>query len=323
MSERNKEERMRVVFVVLLAAALLPVGGTAQTEEKKISAAPQQVHQSGRIRVFYHTDGQHAVDATDANLNHIPDQVEDVLTQTLAAQTMWVEVFGFPDPFETPRFRAAHFLDIHFRHKDVLKSNGVTYDELQHFNRPGDPKDTVSLCFNVATSVKAPANLTPAHEFFHVIQNSVTFFKNSWFTEGTARWSEKALGAGDLGPARILPSWPLPEDKAAAVYAMKYDASENFWNPLCAKLDTDGTLPSSPALQRLEAMRYTDNTPVLKDLRLTGWKFIREVLEGLDKSDDLAFRELGYDRWSEDNQRSPKNNAFIMGVVEEILKKHG
>jgi hypothetical protein len=68
-------------------------------------------------------------------------------------------------------------------------------------------------------------------------------------------------------------------------------------------------------------MRYVDGTPVLKDLRLTGWKFIRDVLEGLAKADDVAFRELGYDRWSEENQRSPKNNAYILGVVEEAMKR--
>jgi hypothetical protein len=168
--------------------------------------------------------------------------------------------------------------------------------------------------------VKAPANLTPAHEFFHVIQNSVIYFKNSWFTEGTARWSEKALGAGDLGPVHDLPSWPLTSDKAAAIFAMKYDASENFWNPLCAKLDKERAIPPSPALQRLQAMHYTDGTPVLKDARLTGWKFIRGVLAGLEKVDDVAFRELGYDRWSEDNQRSPKNAAYILRVVEETVK---
>jgi hypothetical protein len=312
---------MKSTFIASTALAFAALSMGAAAQAPVIPAAPQQVHQAGRIRVFYHTEGQHAVDPADANANHVPDQVEDVLTQTLAAQTMWVEVLGFPDPFESARFRSAKFLDIHLRHKDVLKSNGVTYDELQHFNRPADPKGTVSLCFNVATSVKAPANLTPAHEFFHVIQNSVTYFKNSWYTEGTARWSERALGAGDLGEARDLPSWPLPKDKAAAFFEMKYDASENFWNPLCAKLDPAGTIPSSPALQRVQAMRYTDGTPVLKDLRLTGWKFIRDVLEGLDKADDVAFRELGYDRWSEDNQRSPKNNAFILGVVEDAIKR--
>jgi hypothetical protein len=234
---------------------------------------------------------------------------------------MFVEVLGFPDPFSTERFRSARFLDIHFRHKDVLKSNGVAYDELQRFKRPGDPEGTVSICFNVATSVKAPANLTPAHEFFHLIQNSVTFFKNRWYTEGTARWSERALGIGDLGPARILSQWPLPEDRASEIFAMAYDASEHLWNPLCAKLDTEGAIPASPALDRLKAMHYTDGTPVLKDLQLTGWRFIRDVLAGLDLADDIAFRELGHDRWSEDNQKSPKNDAYILRIVEDVVKR--
>jgi hypothetical protein len=303
----------------LLATFLLvTVTGAAPGQEMK--APVQRVHQADRIRIFYHIEGQHAVDTTDANTNGIPDQVEDAMIQTQAAQLLLVEALGFPNPFQTERFRSARYLDIHFRHKDLLKSNGVTYDELQRYNRAGDPAGTVTVCFNLATSVKPATNLTPAHEFFHIIQNSVIFFKNRWYTEGTARWSERALGLGDLGPKQILSAWPLPQEKAATLSAMAYDASEHFWNPLCAKVDAKGTLPDSPALQSVQAMRYVDGTPVLKDLRLTGWEFVRDVLQGLDKVDEVAFRELGYDRWSEDNQRSPKNDAYILRVVEEVLK---
>lgn len=281
-------------------------------------AHAQQVLHVEKARIHYHTEGQHAVDAADSNENGIPDQVEDIMTQTLAARMMFVEVLGFPDPLATERFKTASFLDIHLRHKDVLKTNGVAYDELQRFNKPGDPKGTLSICFNVATSVKAPANLTPAHEFFHLIQHGVTFFKNRWFTEGTARWSERALGAGGLGPARILPAWPLPEARMAEVSAMAYEASEHFWNPLAARLDKRGTLPETPALEKLRAMRYTDGSPVLKDEELAGWQFIREVLLELGRVDDEAFRELGYDRWSEENQRSPRNDAFIFRAVMAV-----
>lgn len=308
--------RRNFVHVMSIKALLAVFMATAAAQ------LPEQwVHQEGTIRVFYQAEGQHAVDAADANRNGVPDQVEDVLTQTLAARIVFVEVLGFPDPLQTKRFCTASFLDIHFRHKDVLKSNGVAYDELQRFNRPGDSKDTVSLCFNVATSVKATANLTPAHEYFHIIQNSTTYFKNRWFTEGTARWSERALGAGDLGPVRILSSWSLPEAQQAALGAMAYEASEHFWNPRCGRLDPVGTLPDSPALRRLQAMTYTDGTPVLKDLGLTGWKFIREVVHELDKADDIAFRELGYDRWSEANQTSPKNDPFILKAVDAVLNR--
>lgn len=90
------------------------------------------------------------------------------------------------------------------------------------------------------------------------------------------------------------------------VAAMPYEASEHFWNPLAARLDKRGTLPQSSALETLRAMRYTDGSPVLKDPELTGAEFIREVLVELGRVDDVAFRELGYDRWSEENQRSAK-----------------
>jgi hypothetical protein len=284
-------------------------------------APVKHVHQEGKIRVFYQMEGQHAVDAADANKNGVPDQVEDVLTQIVAARTMFVEVLGFPDPLQTERFRTASFIDVNFRHKDVLKSNGVAYDELQRYNRPGDPKGTLSIGFTVATSVKAATNLTPAHEFFHLIQNSMTFFKNRWFTEGTARWSEKALGVGGLGPAKILSAWPLKEEQAVAVFGMAYEAADQLWNPLAAKADEKGVIPESPALARVQGMRYTDGTPVLKDMKLTGWKFIREVLQALDRADDVAFRELGHERWSEENQRSPKNDIYILKCVQEVLAR--
>ncbi|MCP5557556.1 MAG: hypothetical protein H7A55_07350 [Verrucomicrobiaceae bacterium] len=303
----------------LIFAAVLALG--AAHTFAQASKATQSMHQEGKIRLFYYTTGQQAVDPLDANQNQIPDQVEDVLLQTQAAQTLWIDVLGFPDPFQTERFHSASFLDIHFRHKDVLKANGVTYDELQHFNKPGDPKDTVSICFNVATSVKAPANLTPAHEFFHLVQNSTTYFKNRWFTEGTARWSERGLGTGALGPAKVLSAWPLPESERAALFQRTYDASEHFWNPLAKAHGTNDSLPPGSALERLQAMRYTDGSPVLKDLQLTGWRLIRNVITELAQGDDEAFKELGYDRWSEDNQKSPQNDAFIMKAIERAMAK--
>jgi hypothetical protein len=284
-------------------------------------ACAQQVYQMDNVRIHYFLDGQHAVDTEDKNHNGIPDQVEDIMTQTLAARQVFVAVLDFPDPFATARFQSASYLDIHLRHKDVLKSNGVAYDELQRFNKAGDPAGTLSICFNVATSVKAPINLTPAHEYFHLIQNGMTYFKNRWFTEGTARWSERALGVGGLGPSRILPSWPLSEENLNEITHMAYDAAEHFWNPLAARFDKTGTLPESPALETLRAMRYTDGSPVLKDEQLTGWKFIRSVLAELAQVDDQAFRELNYNNWSEENQRSPKNAPYILRAVIQVASR--
>ncbi len=271
------------------------------------------------IRVFYQAEGEHAVEREDQNQNGLPDQVENVLTQTVAAQLLFVEVLGFPDPFQQKRFRTASFLDIHIRHKSRLKSNGLAFDELQRFNKPGDPKGTVSIAFSVASSVKAESNLTPAHEFFHLIQYSTTYFKNNWFAEGTARWSEYGLGVGALGPVQKLVSWPLSEDQSMSLFKMSYASADHFWNPLAAKIDAKGLIPESSGLKRLQSMTYTDGSSVLKDMRFTGWAFIRDVIVELGKIDAVAFRELEYNKWSEENQFSPKNNAYILRVIAGLI----
>lgn len=284
-------------------------------------AFAQHCHQQGNVRIFYHTEGQHAVEVADANGNSVPDQVEDAMTQIIAARTLFIEALGFPDPFQGERFRSASFLDVHFRHKDILKSNGVAYDELQRYKRPQDPPGTLSLCFNIATSVKPSANLTPSHEFFHIIQNGVTYFKNSWYTEGTARWSERGLGVGGLGPARVAHVWPETDEQNTALFLRSYDASEFFWNVL-ARLhdDTGGEIPPSPALTRLQAMRYVDGTPVLRDTQFSGWRFIREVLLELGKIQDSAMKELRYESWSEANQKSPQNGPHILRAARSVAQ---
>lgn len=60
---------------------------------------------------------------------------------------------------------------------------------------------------------------------------------------------------------------------------------------------------------------------MLKDLHLAGWKFVRELFKELGKIDEVAFRELGYDRWSEENQKSPKNDEYILKAIETVIQR--
>jgi len=310
----------RTCALSILALAIAALAATCFAAEVD---RPRIEYRLGKIRVFYATEGLHKVGLLDRDQNGVPDQVEDLAKQTWAAYSLFVETLGFPNPFTSERFRVAAFLDIHLIDRSVLKNNGVAFDELQRFNRPTDPPNTQTLCFNVATSVKASSNLTPAHEFFHLIQSGATYFKNAWFTEGTARWSEKALGAGALGVVRYNGPWPLADARRDAVFAKSYDASVDFWNPLALIDDPVGDIPEERIKPELRQLTYSSGLPVLQDRRLHGWAFMRDVLLELGKVDDVAYRELGYSRWSEANQNSPQNNRYIYQAVLEVARRHG
>lgn len=298
-----------------LASALLAVAAGAAEP----NARPERVHLDGRLRIFYDLEGRHAVDPTNANGNGTPDQVEDIATQILAAQDLWIGALGYPDPFACVRYREAAFLDVHLRHRDTLGANGIAYDELQSYRKPGDPPSTRSLGFSVATSVKATENLTPAHEFFHLIQNGATYFKNRWFTEGTARWSEAGLGTGALSRGLRAAVWPpatpLKLDELA------YETAGQYWEPLLLQVDAGRRLPALPA--SLTERRYLNGQPVLRDLDLAGWIFVRDLLAELGRADDLAFQARGLTRWSEDEQRSPANTPFLESAVRAVAERHG
>ncbi len=309
-----------------LLLGLIITGSQAQTPKPPVATVASarrtltKVHTVEKIRIYYTTEGEHAVSSEDINRNGTPDQVEDIMTQTLAALQLWTSL-GFADPFTTKRYKGTSWLDIHLISKEVLKSNGVTYDEIQSFKRSGDPEGTGSLCFNVATSVKAPANLTPAHEVFHILQNSVCYFKNRWFTEGTARWSERALGQGGL-PTGLMPtSWPPNEAAMSSIFASAYDTATTYWAPLLAQHDKVGKLPKQNLPPSLLDARYVNGEPVRKDLDLTGWELIRDILHALDEADEGVYQQRQLTRWSEKDQFSPENDATIHRIVQEVAAR--
>jgi len=152
-------------------------------------------------------------------------------------------------------------------------------------------------------------------------------------------WEPERLGGDEVPESKlrqileVLPVAPLSAplrrsssqpsaEKRAALSAMAYEAAEALWNPLAAACDAEGRIPDTAASRALKARHYSDGTPVLKDLRLVGWRFVRELLGELGRADAMAFREQGYDRWSEKYQSSPQNDAYLLRAVMMVLERH-
>ncbi len=319
----------RITQLIMISALLLHCVTGSATEARNPGSQPQ-IHQSGKFRVIYYTEGEHAVSPEDKNRNNIPDQAEDVLTQTLAAYYLFVETLGFPDPFQSTSFHRANFLDIMIRSQEAAVAEGglggkkgLTFDQPRSFHVPGDPDDTLSIGFRVSTAVDAASDQTPAREFFHLIQYGLTSFKNAWFTVGTAHWAEYGLRKENPdGSVPHFTAWPLSNEQTVALFAMDGQAADFFWTPLAAKMNNKGVIPFTPALYKIMPLVYADDKPVFKSMRFPGWMFIRDVLIELGRMDDIAFQELGYQEWTEENQLSPKNNKYIMEAVNTVVTRY-
>ena len=315
-------------FIIALLLLLHCATGNATASEPGDTVPQAQVHRAGKFRVIYYIEGEHAVSPEDRNKDGIPDQAEDALIQTQAAYYLFVETLGFPDPFQSIYFHQAKFLDIIIASQEATVEDGGLGGRKglafsRPFHVPGDPEDTLSIGFRLSSSVEAASDQTSARELFHLIQYSVTLFKNKWFTEGTALWAE--YGLRKEAPDESVPefaTWPLSDEQTAALFTTDEQAAKNFWTPLAAKMNNKGVIPFTPALYKIMPLLYADGTPVFRSMRFPGWMFIRDVLLELGRADDIALQELGYEEWTEENQSSPRNNTYIMEAVNTVVTRY-
>ena len=319
-------EDLAVRLAVLVAiVGLVGFPANAQGQFSKLRREIKSKFEIKNFRFFYNTSGQHAVDPIDDDQNGVPDQVEDVAKQTWVAHKIFVDTLGFQDPLKSERYAKAEFVDVIFLSRKVVGRNGTAYDGLQKIGREDDPDGLRTICFDIASDIDARRNSTPTHEYFHLIQNGYTYFKTRWYTEGMARWSEHATSKGGIGKTNYRGRWPQSADHQRKLFnlADPYGSELVFWNPLAKLCKTSTSFSPSNVSKAVRSLRYSNGKPVLADLSLMGTEFMRDVLVELGKADDVAFNELGYKKWSEDNQKSIGNSPYIYQTVMEVARKHG
>ncbi|MBC8353936.1 MAG: hypothetical protein H8E66_18220 [Planctomycetes bacterium] len=280
---------------------------------------------AGKVRVFYATEGKAAVPPEDANSNSVPDHVEDVAKQLWAAHQLFCTALEFPDPFESERYAGITCVELRIWDRtEIGGGNGVAFESAQRARTiPEGKRDDRALVMSIGKHVDARKNVTPAHEFFHLIQYSTTYFKNPWYLEGLARWSEHALGGDGVGQVKYSTRgpWPQKAENLSQLFKMSYDAEHVLWNSLAMRADRRGVIPRVQVPETLRNLRYSDGTPVLRDYKLHGAPLMRNVLIELGKADDIAFGKLGYRDWSEDNQRAAKNSPYIYEAIMNALRR--
>ena len=285
----------KFLIVLLFLCPQLSSAGYWEDRRSKLD----QVALYDKYRIFYSLSGKDALPRErrgDIDRNGIPDFIENVGARLLDADQFFRREVGLIPPLKSRRYVGkAHYIDVNildFSNNKKGPRNGIAYDGTPKFNRSRSGQNSLNvLVIDLSGSVKLKTN-SVEHELFHLYQNGYTFFKNRWYTEGTARWAELII-LGRVGNGGSLPD---SESSRKRLFNKTY-AANTFWNELIRRVDIDNQ----------------------------GKHFIKALLEELDYSDNIATRKRGldYSYWKEAEQRSTDNNIYIWKATLRAIKRIG
>lgn len=316
--------RHAIVLNIFLYAVLVSAASPAQ-QNKKTPLTEHYVFDY--VRVFYAKEGPGAVSPLDVDKNGVPDQVDNVARQVWAAHQLFCRVLEFPDPFKSDRYKGVICIQVSIRdRKQMGGNNGIAFSSAQRARKipEGKPTDRC-IVMSISSQLDPTKNVTPTHETFHLVQYGATNFKNSWFLEGMARWSEHATGKEGIGEIKYSPNGPWPQIPAHLAQLPELGSKSELvlWNPIAARTDRDGFLSTKMLGDKLANLKYADGTPVLRDRFLQGGKIMRDIIIELSKMDDIALKDLKLEKWTEENRRALENNPYIYKAVMDALRNQG
>lgn len=296
----------RFLFVCLFGWSLIsPI--TAASEPGYVLAVDE-------FRIYYDLQGEHALPEKhqiDVDENGIPDYIETIAIKLQLASAVFTDVFEYRHPLHSPRYRdTASHIDVVIK---TRQGKGSAGDAVTRSRANWQGKDLGgALWIHLANDLSSDT-LTPAHEVFHLFQNGYTFFKNRWFTEGSARWVEYAFKPG-VGSDKPL---PLSQAELDALFLQTYSA-KSFWRRLARLSEPEKSIFP---LSIENEVRPAENSPFPAEGDLHGITFMRTLLEQMDRQDDIAGERWKYSRldWREVDQKSPRNNEDILCAVFNAL----
>ncbi len=286
---------------VLTAILLLNVCHTVPS-----AAAPLLAYDRDVFRIVYTLEGEDAVPDLDMNKNGLPDLVEDIATQLLAAREAFM-FLNFPDPLQSTRYTGTTGIMVIVRARAAMHGlHGRAFSRASGSRQfPGK-----WLKLHISADTKPSRNPTPAHEYFHLIQYGQSRFMNGWYLEGMARWAEDVISTVFVDPA-------IGMDTETAVHET-YNAAKKLWHPLGKICSGAVRIPQSLT----DKYHYVDGTAVFKDTAINGPRAMVHILACLNgKEAEAAEAWGGVATWRKNGQRSPLNTPFILECVGECYRQ--
>ncbi|WP_164709177.1 hypothetical protein [Acinetobacter sp. B51(2017)] len=275
-----------------------------------------KVYQKDEFRIFYSTlaSSKHRLkQIKDQNNNAVPDYVEDVATQAIASREIF-KAAGFRHPLHSPRYNNVKNISIFIQD---MKGNGVAYEApASHPNLPNPMP--CSLVLHISSDLKDfPGNYwtTVTHELFHLYQYGYTQFKNTWYLESLANWSERALRVDLVSSTKNLPA--LPQSSRG----IQKEIIGKAYNPLWKRLSVIEGHDRLVIPAHLQKMRYSNGSLVFKDHEWRNTALVLNLMQNLEQSSLKISKDKQWNayNWKESDQRLKQWDAMIWKNIQAAL----
>lgn len=272
-----------------------------------IQPASAAVYQQGVIYVIY--EGKDITNKADINSNGVPDIVEDIATQINAAREVFL-AFDFPDPLQSERYPNVTSIEVDM---EAAAKGGTSFSGVRK-NSKHNPNER-ALHISIGSIVNPHKGETPAHEYFHLIQYGATYFRNGWFLEGMARWSQDSVANTNYPKSKNVSATLKSKSEQEKIFKIKYNAAEKLWYPLAMGMNDKATISD----KIISKYKYVDGSPVFKDNIFYGANVMRKVILTMKTKEAIAAEQFGgIKKWRKEGQRDEQNNPFIMESVREV-----
>lgn len=288
-------------FRLLACGLLLSFSGqSASAGWKQVRESLDQRHVASVFRIHYTRTG---VNALPGDAEAVSRQVLRLAEQFERAHRFYSETMGLASPLLNLRYPMVGLIDVHVISMRGKKGSAGDEPVVYRYRLFDDFVPALSISIS---SLWLPGNLTPEHEVFHAYQYGYTFFKNSWFLEGLARAMEGAFREPGFDDT------PLPQEAFALGWLLDQSyAAAPFWHRLMRLCAPDCQLQALGGKAERAASE------------ICGARFVKRFLSDLSAMNEVAAVARGINPrdWPEDEQRSPRNNPWLLKSLARSIGK--
>jgi hypothetical protein len=233
----------------------------------------------------------------------IPDYVINTMIQLKTTKEL-LQYLGWQYPLSSARYQELGVTKIAVIFDNELKVNGKAYQNPMRVNN-----SDCALIIKIKPQLVA-TNLTPAHEYFHLIQYGYSMFNAPWYSEGTARLAMRIIQPkSEITNVDDLFLKNIQKDQ---LFNSSYNAVKTWRNIAvnCQYQSANVELPD-----HLTKITYTNGLPVIKNSELYISDYLLDLHQHLEKESHNIAELNGFSRYN-----WPKNEQINYSYNDRIWK---